>query len=256
MDRHGVSNKDLAALGTFQGRIERNANFLAQAQNHNLGRNVRVVKLLAFLDSLRSGGARMDGAIVCQAAIVQNFSSSNPMEAAHFLPGQLRIGGRPVWEFAVQPRVRAQMEFLFAEVEHLPAPFNHADSEAESKASSRGLCGALSAAASIVIRAPLPGVDPLKAAYEEWHRLALEALRLAQENKGSKPGVPKLSGSAIDGYTLESIETRSQVRATEWNREEATRILGYYLDDQRTRNWGWVVGSCQQALRDVAQCFT
>jgi hypothetical protein len=47
MARQTVSDAELARLGQFQGRIERNASIRQQAFNHNLGRNVRVVKLLA-----------------------------------------------------------------------------------------------------------------------------------------------------------------------------------------------------------------
>jgi hypothetical protein len=254
MNRHGVSDQDLAALGTFQGKIERSASFLAQAQNHNLGRNVRVVKVLAALDLMRKAGENMAGAVTCAAAIRQNFSSSNPMQAAHFLPGQLRIGARPIWELTRSPRARAKVEFWFAEVEHLPAPFNHADSEAEASGATRGLCTALSAAVTILLR-PQSGLSPIQLAYQEWQRLALDALQSAQDNKGAKPGVPPLVGNAIDGYTMESIAARGQVSSTEWNRSEATRILGYYLADQRQRTWGWVTGGCQPALREVEQLF-
>jgi hypothetical protein len=88
------------------------------------------MKLLAYLALIGQRGASLNGIIDCVAATRQNFSSSKsmthmglltgPMQAAHFLPGEIRIGGRAIWEFATSPRTRANIEFLFTEVEHLP----------------------------------------------------------------------------------------------------------------------------------------
>ena len=47
--RKGVSHPNLATLGKFQGTIDQTSNFRAQALNHNLGRNVRVLKVLLYL---------------------------------------------------------------------------------------------------------------------------------------------------------------------------------------------------------------
>ena len=162
MERKPVSNPDLAALGEFQGTIDRNSNFRQQAFEHNLARNVRVVKLLAYLARMRQDGAPMTGAVDCVAAVTQNFSSSQsmthmgmpvgPTQAAHFLPGQIRISGRPIWEFAPNRATRDQIEFLFAEVEHLPVTFNQADTAAEAKGEGRGLCSALANACTALIR--------------------------------------------------------------------------------------------------------
>lgn len=244
MNRSKVSDEQLSDLGDFQGLIERATNPLAAAQNHNLGRNVRVLKLLAFLHRLKSEGVKLNGAIDCTKAIKQNFSSPKPMEAAHFLPGQLTIAGREVWLFAQKRRVAAEIEFLFAEVEHLPAPFNHADSEAEAKGQGYGLCAALSSAVTILLRYPFVGPgDPLKPAYEEWHRRALSALQRAQQNKGAKPGVPSFAGTPVSATS------------TEWNRSDATRILGYYLADQQNRTWDWVATKCGIRRQEVDQAF-
>jgi hypothetical protein len=157
MARQTVSDAELARLGRFQGKIERNASTRQQAFDHNLGRNVRVIKLLAYLGLLRQTGTTVSGEIKCVAAIRQNFSSSQsgthmglptgPIQAAHFLPGQVTIKGRPVWVYTKDPGTRGHIEFLFAEVEHLPAVFNQADTAAESNGRAEGLCAAVSIAA-------------------------------------------------------------------------------------------------------------
>ncbi len=46
------------------------------------------------------------------------------------------------------------MEFLFAEVEHLPLVFNQADSAAEAKGKAAGLCSALAKACNTMLTKP------------------------------------------------------------------------------------------------------
>ncbi len=59
MERKPVSDAKLADLGEFQGIIDRNSNFGQQAVNHNLGRNIRVIKLLGYLGLLRRSGTSL-----------------------------------------------------------------------------------------------------------------------------------------------------------------------------------------------------
>jgi hypothetical protein len=120
------------------------------------------MKLLAYLALIGQRGASLNGIIDCVAATRQNFSSSKsmthmglltgPMQAAHFLPGEIRIGGRAIWEFATSPRTRANIEFLFTEVEHLPVAFNQADTAAEDRGQTGGLCSALVVACAALLR--------------------------------------------------------------------------------------------------------
>ena len=121
MTRQRVSDSNLRSLGNFQGKIDRNSNFLQQALNHNLGRNIRVAKLLGYLALLRQSGFPLTGIIRCVAAQRQNFSSSKlmthmnqptgPMEAAHFLPGQILIGVDPIWSVAKNPVTRGHIRW-------------------------------------------------------------------------------------------------------------------------------------------------
>jgi hypothetical protein len=160
--RKGVSDPDQRALGKFQGTIDRISNFRDQAFNHNLGRNVRVLKVLLYLLKMVQDGCRLQGAVDCVAAERQNFSSSKTRtqaglpapesQAAHFLPGQLQIGGQNVWQFASDYSTRTGLEFLFAEVEHLPTAFNQADSVAENKGEKCGLAAAFASACAALIK--------------------------------------------------------------------------------------------------------
>jgi hypothetical protein len=276
MPRQPVSDADLARLGRFQGTIERNANFRQQASNHNLGRNVRVVKLLAYVGLLRQAGKPLAGPIKCVAAVRQNFSSSQsgthmglptgPMQAAHFLPGQVTINGRPVWDYSNDPGTRGRIEFLFAEVEHLPAVFNQADTAAENKGQQGGLCSALTVACHTMVNATgIATANPiatlrvplgiLEKAYEEWHKNAIAGLQNALTSKQSSESLPPLVGNPYEGYTAESIEARSTATPSVWNREFSADVLAYYLEDQRQRNWPWVMSGCQSAVREVESGF-
>jgi hypothetical protein len=273
MQRKKVSDPALAALGEFQGKIERSSNFRQKAFNHNLGRNVRVAKLLGYLALMRQSGATLAGVIDCVSATRQNFSSSQsmtnmglpagPTQSAHFLPGQIRIGGTEISELAQDPATRGHIEFLFAEVEHLPTPFNQADSMAEAKGQVRGLCSALAQACTALVGSqshglPTPGkipLDLLRIAYEVWHQQAMQGLQDAIGRKGAKPGIPPLVGDRFTGYTLESVAARGTAGNTLWNRDTSLRVLGYYLEDQQQRSWNWVVGSCRSALQEVESNF-
>jgi len=273
MERKPVSDPALAALGTFQGNIERNAGIRQQALDHNLGRNLRVCKLLAYLALLRQAGVKVSGAVECIAAIRQNFSSSRnmqsmglpmgTMQAAHFLPGQLEIGGREVWWLATSTETRTQMEFLFAEVEHLPLAFNQADSAAEAKGKAVGLCAALVQACNEVLQEPFatkPAIGKIaselvRAGNNAWHRHALIALENAARSKAGKPGIPPLKGNSFEGYTPESISARSTASASQWNRDESLGILNCYIEDQQRSTWQWAAGRFQGALRDVESKF-
>ena len=177
---------------------------------------------------------------------------------------QIRVGGRNVWEFATNAATRAQMEFLFAEVEHLPTPFNQADTAAEANGEPGGLCSALALACTKLITTSLPAkpgdgkipLELLQPAYEDWFQLALLGLNNAIHAKQDKEGIPPLQGNPYDGYTLESISARSTASAKQWNRDEALSVLRYYREDQQQRTWQWVVGSCQERLREVEATFT
>jgi hypothetical protein len=273
MNRNPVSDPGLAALGKFQGAIERNSNPRQQAMDHNLGRNVKVAKVLAYLTLLRQKGVSFAGGVECVGNPPQNFSSSRtmthlgmpvaPHQAAHFLPGRIRIGGRDVWKYAADPVTRSQFEFLFAEVEHLPLPFNQADSAAEAKGESIGLCAAFVQACTTVIRRPIAAnlkagklsLELLQAGYDDWQRNAVPGIARAIAGKGAKTGIPALVGNRFDGYTPESISARSTAPASQWNRDDSLRILQYYAEDQPQRNWQWVMGRCQGALNEVEGHF-
>jgi hypothetical protein len=78
---------------------------------------------------------------------VQDRSAAAGNQAAHLLPGQILVGGRPVWQLAIPPtparqaqaqRVSLRTQMCFARTNNLPATFNRADSQAEVMAAAAG----------------------------------------------------------------------------------------------------------------------
>jgi len=267
MARTPSSDPEQRELGEFQGLIERNSNFRTQAFDHNLGRNVRVAKVLTIVRMLRAAHKPLKGSVTCTKAEMQNFSSdqtmtilglpAGPTQAAHFLPGTLCIGGTPLWGYISDAKFKGKVEFLFGEVEHLPAVFNQADTSAEASGTAGGLCAALAMACAAIIE-PSHGNDAahlMKSAWEQWSNGALIGLRTAIAGKSEKGVIPPLVKDSEGNITPESLDARDNASMSESNRDQAVRILGYYIEDQEQRDWNWVAGPCRPRIAEIESAF-
>jgi hypothetical protein len=276
MSRSPNSHAGLRRHGAFLGQIERANNPRGQAFNHNLGRNVRVVKLLTVIGLMRQAGKSLTGTVTCAKAERQNFSSESnmtvlgitmgAMEAAHFLPGTISIGGVPLWAFANDAETRGYIEALFADVEHLPVVFNQADTAAEAKHRGGGLCAALASACQSIVAGPIAGpgsggsggggsgppMGALQAAHKFWQAGALIGLRNAMTGKANRGVLPDLVKDAEGNIDLSPREAASKAAH---NRDDAVRILGYYLEDQNERDWTWVQTGCRTAIDEAVAEF-
>jgi hypothetical protein len=269
MARRPNSDAELRALGTFRGRIERANNPRQNARDHNLGRNVRVVEVLTYLALLKGAGKPVNGVVSCVKAARQDFSSpsdmtilaqpTGAMEAAHFVPGTIRIGSTPLWNFSSDMKSRGHIEAVFAAVEHLPTVYNQADTAAEAKGTAAGLCAALAAACQTMLQAPGgsggvlgPHTSALQAAYSVWRERALTGIRNAISAKGSRGVLP---GLIKDAHGNIDLSAREAADSATHNRDDAVRILGYYLEDQLTRDWDWVLSSCRSAIAEATANF-
>ena len=120
MDRSRVSSEHTrhAAVGKL---IERFPTELNAAKSHSLGRDRRVGQVMCYLSLMRSAALVENTAIVtCTKAIRQHFSSSRSegKQAAHYLPGQLRVNGRCPWVFIGNRPTAMDLEGLFGDVEN------------------------------------------------------------------------------------------------------------------------------------------
>jgi hypothetical protein len=256
MKRTPSSDAGQRQLGEFQGRIERNSNPRAQAFNHNLSRNVRAAKVLTLIGLLRDSGKSLSGTVTCTRGQKQNFFSGQTdwegMQAAHFLPGTVAIGGQPIWTFITDARFRGQIEFLFGEVEHLPAAFNQADTAAEASQTGAGLCQALAGACTKVL---LGRAKDIQAAWDYWNQNAMIGLRTAIAAKDKKGGMPPLQKDTDGNILPESVDARSNAGHAAWNLEDSKWILGYYIEDQEQRGWDWAQIGCRSATSDAQSAF-
>ncbi len=211
--------------------------YMRQALNHSLGRNGRVVQVLCYLSLMRSHGTPWGADAKCSvsAAIFQNYKASRGQQAAHYLPGQLKIQGKRVSHYATDPSTKRRLDCLFGDVDSLPANFNKADSEAESK----GLCRALASSAQAMIDHPssTPGqIDRnfVRLVYRTiWVPRARMAIRAALENKGEKYTQPAIQYGEPGGVhyrTIMNLAEREAATTYQRNITEQRHILEKYLE--------------------------
>lgn len=204
----------------------------SKAIGHSNSRNSRIVQAVSFFSLLRTASPNLATAhVLVEAAQRQLFRSPVGYQAAHYVPGQLRIGKDLPWMLITTPVARSRLECLFADVEHLPAAFNIADSAAEEK----GLREVFRAAAEAVLRdpdAPHKGASNrtlVRRLYDDlWLPGAIAAYSNAIAQKRIVSEVPPLEYDA-DG-NIANLEARGDA---DWSRAEEMRILELYREAMR-----------------------
>jgi hypothetical protein len=126
MGRSPNSDPDLREEGAFEGIIERSAGPRAQAFGQNLGRNVRVMEVLAYVALLKGVGKLPAGKVTCARPERPSFSSSSgmtrmglptgPMLAAHFVPGTIRNRNMPLWDPTSDSKCKGHIEGILDRV--------------------------------------------------------------------------------------------------------------------------------------------
>ncbi len=253
-DRKPHSAQATAEAVFSEQTVERMVSDVALARDHAIGRNRRIAQCLCMLGLMRAQGL-LPVTARCRVigAQLQDFSSVAGHEAAHYMPGQLRMhvsgkGDVEPWALLADPHSRDAMATLFSRVQDLPANFNKADSYAE-KYASPPLKGVFEAACQQVVNAlPLrPGVLNLPAvqsAYQHWIAQSILAYRSAINRKIDIADIDDLPpATAPDGFEPNRLNTdlpelmeravrktsKGKPGATVWDYSEQTRILGHYL---------------------------
>lgn len=234
-------NRDFQSSGTAISADGRKA----LAKVHMGRRNAHMLEMFLSLSALASksrsagSGPRLrevpTSTASCTAALLQRYSYPAPDQAAHFMPGQLRLNSLPIWEYQTNAVGRIYLMDMFADVERLPSNFNRADSEAE-----RGPTGlkALSAKCSglIVRHASGPGGRADRQfVWNVYERLWLpgveSAVNSARGNKQSRPQPASVSylpqTASLDPRLIDPSSIRSATNR-EWNAAECVAILGAY----------------------------
>jgi hypothetical protein len=142
-----------ADAGRVPANRPKDARLVPLAQDVAIDRATTVCEVMfhiAAIRSLQQTGDRGANALVeCVKAHLQDRTAQDGHQAAHLLPGQIKVANRPVWELASVPgvnvtagdlvRLEARAQSCFALTWVLPAVFNRADSQAERMAGNDGL---------------------------------------------------------------------------------------------------------------------
>ena len=225
----------------------------AMAKSHTGRRNAIVLESLLGLSALASS-AKSAGAsgrlrevptasASCTAALLQRHSYPQPDQAAHFMPGQLRLNGVPVWEFVPHSVGRLYVMDMFADVERLHANFNRADSAAEDGPGGlkalAGRCAALVAHHGGTRSGGRPDRQFVWNVYSGlWLPGVQDSLNLAVEKKLEKPQVPTVTyrtptfdpkdPSSFDNRVIANLAEIEEAGNYEWNIRETLDILRDY----------------------------
>jgi len=249
-----MARKEVSSQHTMHAEvsqmIERFQSDLAAARSHSQGRDRRVGQVMCYLSLMRSAGLIVNFATVtCTGAARQHFSSSRAQgkQAAHYLPGQLRINGRYPWDFIDDWRTAQELEGLFGDVEDLPADFNKADSAAEAYRSVEGLKQSFAQSCKIVVQDPQPTEGNrinrtlVRRAYNDWIARSGGAYRKALAQKQTKVNVTPLKVGAPGGVQYReldpaNIRDRHEAMYRDRSYIAQTEFLKQYLANVKAEN--------------------
>jgi hypothetical protein len=223
--------------------VERFNSDLATARAHSLGRDRRVGQVMCYLSLMRSTGLVDQTAIVtCVKAKLQHFSSSRAegKQAAHYLPGQLKINAHLPWHFIGERSTAEALKGMFGDVEDLPADFNKADSAAEAYRSVDGLKNAFAQSCKIVVHDPKPpggnkiNRSNVRRAFQDWVSRSRLAYRNALDKKRAKVNVPELKVGAPGGMHYnerdpDNLDARHMAMIRDQHHLNQTDFLEQYL---------------------------
>jgi hypothetical protein len=253
-------SSQVSADGRFtELEVQRSLSDVTLAQTHAVGRNRRVGAVLCYLSLMKSRDLVPKGAKArVVGAKVQDFKSADGYEAAHYLPGQLKIsipgkGDIEPWNLVKNVATASEIASLFSAVQNLPSNFNKADSYLEMHAKP-SLKLVLAEVSGVILREPsLPAgktnVDSVRGAYKQWIHQSMLSYRAAINRKidiaeldelppSTAPAVGK--NGAIEPHELnlslvDLLERAvrkgesGQSTSTVWDYSEQVRILGHYL---------------------------
>jgi len=191
---------------------------------------------IAAIRSLQQPGAHGANALVeCVKAHLQDRTAQDGHQAAHLLPGQIKVDHRPVWELAAATtvssgdlvRLEARTQSCFALTWVLPAVFNRADSQAERMAGNDGLKKLFGDAVQLLWRT---------ARSDAAHPLAVDRHAVLTALQEWFRGVNDCYERAADRKLLAYHDAVSSRGGTADNRHREMRILATYADSFRVEN--------------------
>lgn len=230
-----VPQSEQVGLERFnQLTVERFQNDIAKAIHHSHSRNSHIVQTACYFSLMRSYRSDLANATVSiEAAERQMFKSSNGYQAAHYLPGQIKLNHKLPWMFLNDRGTRVRLECLFADVEHLPSCYNKADSAAEEK----GLREAFRTLTEQIMR---HGNPPKKTTLQREliRRLYMEvwvpqAEKAFSDAISQKILVNPVSELLIDEFGNIDPKNLQERGEADWSREDEIAILSRYREAMR-----------------------
>jgi hypothetical protein len=116
------------------------ARLIALVEDAAIARGAAVSAVMLHMAAIRSLHTKRphgeNAAVQCVAARVQDRQGTDGYQAAHLVPGAIKVNGRDVWDLVAPTdgamrRLQLQTKEAFAETRVLPAAANRADSQAE-----------------------------------------------------------------------------------------------------------------------------
>ena len=107
------------------------ADVLMDAAGHARNRLLHSCEAVSWIGGLALQHPGHTPSFSIEGAKVQDAKARSGEQAAHVLPGQILIDGKPPWSFAGGERARVAWLTRFMLTSAVPAPFNVADSAAE-----------------------------------------------------------------------------------------------------------------------------
>ena len=234
-----VPDRQAARAARFnQLQVTRFVNPVMQALGHSHSRNSRVVQTLCYFSLMRNSGRHnfLNVPVLIEKAARQLFRSPDGNQAAHYLPGQIRIRKDFAWTFISDPATSRRLECLFADVENLPADYNKADSAAEGK----GLTEAFRHVSEVVLVRDSGPKNPnhasrelIRRVYQDiWIPHATNAFSAAAYQKDERADIPELVKDEWGNFV--NFEEHSAAHSEGFHLDEQRRILERYMETLRT----------------------
>jgi hypothetical protein len=107
------------------------ADVLMDAAGHAHNRLLHTCEAVSWIGGLALENPGHTPSFAIEGAKVQDAKARSGEQAAHVLPGQILIDGKPPWSLAGGERARVAWLARFMVTSAVPAPFNVADSAAE-----------------------------------------------------------------------------------------------------------------------------
>lgn len=196
---------------------------LAHALGHARNRLLHACEAISWVGGLALGGPTRPTPVFSLAgATVQDGTAGGDEQAAHVLPGQLLIDGRPPWVLAGGESAKIAWLARFMVTAAVPAPFNRADSAAEGAGLKEAFRGGCARAWTCVAG----GGRDLTATYELFLADADRAFQRADTAKEAKQtaAAARGRGAARDERLVERLILRAY-RAHGVTAKEANRLF-------------------------------